>query len=80
MRLPLIYYKIFKYEYWPMWAFYLPVLPYWLFLAIKTKSLAYFTVANPGIELGGFFGEIKSEILALIDNYYLPKSIDVKKK
>ncbi|MDX2172015.1 MAG: hypothetical protein SFY56_02770 [Bacteroidota bacterium] len=69
---------MFKYEYWPMLLFYIPVLPYWFYLAIKNKSLAYFSVANPGIELGGFFGESKSEILALIDKEYLPKSVSVK--
>lgn len=77
MRLPLLFYKIFKYEYWPMLLFYIPVLPYWFYLAIKNKSLAYFSVANPGIDLGGFFGESKSEILALIDKKYLPKGISV---
>ncbi len=80
MRLPLLYYKIFKYEYWPMLFFYIPILPYWIYLAVKNKSLAYFSVANPGINLGGFFGESKSEILALIDKQYLPKSIEVKNK
>ena len=80
MRLPLLYYKIFRYEYWPMILFYIPILPYWVYLALKNKSLAYFSVANPGIELGGFFGESKSEILALIDEKYLPKSIEVKNK
>lgn len=77
MRTPLFIAKFSRYEYWPWWLFYLPVLPYWLYLAIKSKSLAYFTVANPGIELGGFYGESKSEILDLIDNKYLPKAISV---
>ena len=79
MRLPLFIIKYTQFEYWPWWLFYLPVLPYWLFLAIKNRSLAYFSVANPGIELGGFFGESKSDILKLIDKKYLPKSIEVNK-
>ncbi len=77
MRLPLYIIKYIKFEYWPWWMFYLPVLPYWLYLSIKNKSLAYFTVANPGIELGGFFGESKSDILKLIDKKYLPKAIEI---
>ncbi len=77
MRVPLFIAKFSRYEYWPWWLFYLPVLPYWLYLAIKNKSLAYFTVANPGIELGGFYGESKTEILDLIDKQYLPKSVYV---
>ncbi|MBA2610768.1 MAG: hypothetical protein H0U95_02270 [Bacteroidetes bacterium] len=78
MRIPLFLYKIFKYEYWPWWMFYLPVLPYWVYLSLKNRSFAYFSVANPGIDLGGFFGESKSEILSLIDKEYLPKSISVR--
>lgn len=77
MRVPLFIAKFSRYEYWPWWLFYLPVLPYWLYLAFKNKSLAYFTVANPGIELGGFYGESKTEILDLIDKQYLPKSVSV---
>lgn len=77
MRVPLFIAKFSRYEYWPWWLFYLPVLPYWLYLAFKNKSLAYFTVANPSIELGGFYGESKTEILDLIDKQYLPKSVSV---
>jgi len=60
--------------------FYLPVLPYWVYLSIRNRSFAYFSVANPGIDLGGFFGESKSEILSLIDKAYLPNSISVTNK
>lgn len=77
MRTPLFIIKYTNYEYWPWLMFYIPVLPYWLYLAVKNKSLAYFSVANPGIELGGFYGESKSKILNLIDKQYLPKSIEV---
>lgn len=78
MKTPLFIIKYTRYEYWPWLLFYLPVLPYWVYLAIKNKSLAYFTVANPGIELGGFYGESKSEILNLIHAQYLPQSIEVE--
>jgi len=47
-------------------------------LSLRNKSFAYFSVANPGIDLGGFFGESKSKILSLIDKEYLPKSISVR--
>ncbi|MGQ0827348.1 MAG: hypothetical protein ACT4ON_03020 [Bacteroidota bacterium] len=80
MRPPLFIIRFVKYEYWSWWFFYLPVLPYWLYLSIKSRSLAYFSVANPGIELGGFFGESKSDILKLIDKHYLPKYIEINEK
>jgi len=77
MRIPLFIAKFSRYEYWPWWLFYLPALPYWVYLALKNKSLAYFTVANPGIELGGFYGESKTEILSLINRQYLPRAVSV---
>lgn len=76
MRLPLFLVKIFNYEYWS-WVFYLPMVPYWLFQAIRARSLTYFTAVNPGIVAGGFYGEHKSEILKHIPAAYLPATIFV---
>ncbi len=78
MRLPLFIYRIIKYEYWAWWFFYLPLMPYWLFLAIKYRSLTFFTAANPAIYLGGFYGESKQDILSLINKKYVPQSIFVE--
>jgi len=64
--------KLFNYEYWPYLLFFLPLVPYWFFLALRARSLTYFTAANPGIEHGGVFGESKMEILNMIDKKYLP--------
>ena len=78
MRVPLILVKIFKYEYWPWWLFYLPLTPYWLYLAVRAKSLTFFTSANPAIEAGGFYGESKVDILNKISADYLPKMLYVE--
>lgn len=53
-----------RWEFWPGWAAYLPVIPYLLWLAVRHRSATLFTLANPGIPGGGFCGESKSEILA----------------
>lgn len=74
LRWPLFLIKVFNYEYWTWWAFYLPLLPYWAWLALKTRSLAYFTAANPCMDWGGFFGESKSDILRQIPAEFLPKT------
>ncbi len=50
-------------EFWPMWAFYPPIVLYVLYLGIKYRSLTLFTASNPGIDMGGLVGESKSEIL-----------------
>lgn len=72
IRWPLFLLKLTHYEYWTWWAFYLPMLPYWAYLALKTRSLAYFTAANPSMDWGGFFGESKSDILRQIPAEFLP--------
>lgn len=78
--MPLFIIKWTQYEYWPWWFFYIPLLPYWLWLAFKTKSLAYFTATNTNIELGGFFGESKIDILKQIAPEYKPKTFFVPKE
>lgn len=80
MRIPLPIIKIINYEYWPWWVFYLPMAPYWLYLAFKTRSFTYFTSVNPGIEAGGFYGESKIDILKKINPRFLPKTVFIEKK
>jgi hypothetical protein len=74
---PLWLIKLFKYEYWTWWVFFLPLAPYWLYLAIRNRSLTYFTTVNPCIPDGGVFGESKMDILNLIATNYLPKTVFV---
>jgi hypothetical protein len=69
------WYKLVRFEYWPYWIFYLPVVPYILYLAIRRGSLSYFTNVNPGIYLSGIVGESKSDILQKLPAEYLPTSI-----
>lgn len=67
--------KLLNYEYWPFWLFFMPLVPYWIYLSLRAKSFTYFTAANPGIEHSGVFGESKIEILNMIDPHYLPTTI-----
>lgn len=77
-RLPLFLVKIIYYEYWPFWLFFLPLVPYWVYLAIKARSWTYFTAANPGIIHGGVFGESKIDILNKINPKYRPTTLFFK--
>lgn len=52
-----------RWEFWPPWAAYAPVLCYVLGLAARHRSLTVFTAANPAIPAGGFIGESKIDIL-----------------
>ncbi len=80
LKLPLWLIKLTNFEYWTWWMFYVPLLPYWLFQAIRTRSLTFFTNADPCIDYGGFFGESKMEILRQIPKDYLPKTIFIEKQ
>ncbi len=55
-------------EFWPMWLFYIPVLPWIAWLGVRYGRRGgplVFTCANPGFpEGGGVIGEEKSRILA----------------
>jgi membrane protein DedA with SNARE-associated domain len=55
--------RISRWEFWPPWIFYLPVVCYILWLSLKHRSLTLFTAVNPAMPAGGFIGESKSEIL-----------------
>ena len=80
LKLPLWLIKLTHFEYWTWWMFYVPLLPYWLFQAVRTRSLTFFTNADPCIDYGGFFGESKMEILRQIPKEYLPKTIFIEKQ
>ncbi|MBM9591071.1 SNARE-like domain protein [Leptospira sp. 201903075] len=58
--------KINRLEFWPASVFYLPLIPYLLYLALRFRGFRYITAVNPGILASGIAGESKSEILNLI--------------
>ncbi len=52
-------------EFWPGWVFYLPLMPYLLWLGGRWNGLLSATCCNPGVgKGGGLIGESKSEILS----------------
>lgn len=56
--------RLTRWEFWPMWAIYPPVIVYILWLGVRHRCLTLFTLANPGIGAGGgLAGESKSAIL-----------------
>ena len=78
MKKPLWWVKLTNFEYWSLWFFYLPTLPYGLYLALRSGSMAYFTSVNPAVPLSGMKGQPKQDILKLLDEKYLPKSLYFK--
>ncbi len=56
--------RLTRWEFWPMWAVYPPVIVYILWLGVRHRCFTLFTIANPGIGAGGgLAGESKSSIL-----------------
>lgn len=57
-----------RWEYWPPWFFYPPVVLYVLWLGVRFRSFTLFTAVNPGMPAaGGFIGESKTAILNALD-------------
>ena len=75
MKRKKLFYKLFHWEYWPSYMFYIPNLPLAIYLAIKAKSPTFFTATNPAIWNSGDGMESKFETLQLIPKKYRPKSI-----
>lgn len=67
--------KLFKWEYWSFHILYAPIYPYWIWLAIKSRSFFFFNAANPQITNGGFLMDSKKEIYKLIPNKYYPETV-----
>lgn len=55
-----------RWEYWPSWAAYIPVVVYCMYLAFRFRGPFLFTCCNPGIPASGVIGESKSQILSCL--------------
>lgn len=58
--------RIIEWEFWPVQVFYLPVVIYCAFLALRFRSMTVFTAANPGTVGGGLVGESKDAIYNML--------------
>ncbi len=52
-----------RFEYWPGWLFYTPVVAWWVLLGLRHGDFSLPSAANPGISTGGLCGESKTSIL-----------------
>ena len=52
-----------RWEFWPLWKFYPPVVLYVLWLGLKHRHPAWFTATNPAMPLSGLALESKHRIL-----------------
>jgi hypothetical protein len=64
--------RLKSWEYWPFGIIQLPVIVYFFWLALKARSFVFFSASNPGITMGGMFGESKYEVLKKVPEQYTP--------
>lgn len=74
IKFPVLVVRIFRFEFWPTYVMYFPVFFYWAYLALRSRSLTFFTAVNPGFKKVGFLRESKIDTLKDIDSKYLPKT------
>ncbi|HYF67051.1 MAG TPA: hypothetical protein VD884_02895 [Ohtaekwangia sp.] len=67
--------KLRSWEYWPFGILQFPVFFYFAWLSFRARSITFFSAANPGITMGGLFGESKYDILRKIPPSWVPKTI-----
>jgi hypothetical protein len=72
--------KLGSWEYWPLYITNIPVVGFWLFFAIRSRALFFFSAVNPAIETGGVLGESKINILNRLPKSTIPKTIFIKKE
>ncbi len=64
-----------EWEFWPSYMFYVPNLPYALYLAMKAADFTFYAAVNPKIKNSGNGTESKFETLKLIPEALKPKSV-----
>lgn len=67
--------KLKSWEYWPFGIVQFPAIIYWIWLSLRARSFVFFSASNPGIPMGGMFGESKYDILQKIPARYVPRTL-----
>ena len=70
--------RLSSWEYWPFGIIQFPLMLYFGWLALRARSLFFFSASNPGIPMGGMFGESKFEVLQKISPEIRPKTVLVR--
>lgn len=62
--------RALRWEFWPLWAFYPPIIAWICLLGIRHRNLLLFTAANPGMDAGGLIDLNKFANLDAIQKQY----------
>ena len=75
MNLKKLFSAFSNWEYWPIYMFYIPNVPYGIYLALKSRKIMFFSAVNPAIKSSGNGSESKYDTVQLIPKKYRPKSV-----
>ncbi|WP_428309935.1 hypothetical protein [Hydrocarboniphaga sp.] len=64
VRLSIALARARRWEFWPTWLYYGPIVVWILWLGLRHRSATVFTAANPVLDNGGVVGERKHQALA----------------
>lgn len=67
--------RLTNWEYWAMWQVYLPIVPYYIYLSLRARSLFFWSTTNPAIEYAGMLGQSKMKIMDLVPEHLKPKTV-----
>jgi len=70
--------KLKSWEYWPFGILQFPIFFYFGWLALRSRTITFFSASNPGITMGGMFGESKYDVLKKVPQAYVPKTVLIK--
>ena len=70
--------KFTKWEYWPTYMFYVPMIPYFLYKALRARNLIFYLAINPAIKYSGNGTESKYKTILLIPDKHRPKTVFIK--
>jgi hypothetical protein len=70
--------RISHWESWPFGLLYAPLVPFWIWYMLKSRSVWFFTPSNPKITFGGLEGEPKKEMYDLLPDHLYPKTLYVQ--
>jgi len=69
-----LYTNILDWEHWPISFHKIPIGFVWLWCALRSRSLWFFSSSNPTLEFGGFEGERKGEMYGQMPPSFYPKT------
>ena len=70
--------RLKNWEYWPFGVIQFPVIVYYFWLSARARSFFFFSASNPGIVMGGMFGESKYEVLKKVPERYTANTTFVR--